>query len=243
MELFLFLDFDGTLTPLTPSPSSAVLGREARETLARLSRKPNVSIAIISGRALHDVKAKAGVPRIIYAGSHGFDIEGCGIKFSVPIPRGTKKLLSAIEKELHARFAGSFGVLIEHKGSSLTFHYRGVKPSGRQTVKRALLKYIRPYIRSGKVQLHRGKEVFEIGAPVLWHKGMAVRYLLSKCKSRAVLPVYFGDDVNDIAAFKELRKTGITVSVGKKRMPSAQMNVRSPREVLAVLKQIEQMSW
>jgi len=242
MKLFLFFDFDGTLTPMTSSPDSAVLAPETKELLKKLSCRPGVKIAIVSGRSLRDLKKKVGVPGLVYAGSHGFDIEGCGIRYSVPIRKPTKTILDTIDRKLRVLTAGIRGVLVEHKGAGVTFHYRMVQPSKVPAVKRAFLKFIRPYTQPGKVRLHTGKDVFEITAPVNWHKGMAVRYILAKHRYKDVLPVYFGDDLNDLAAFKELEGSGLTVFVGKKRKLPAQFYLRDPKDVVTLLKTVDKIA-
>ena len=73
-ELAVFLDYDGTLTPIVPRPEDAVLAPPVRDTVARW--RATAPSAIISGRDLADVRALVGVEGIVYAGSHGFDIAG-----------------------------------------------------------------------------------------------------------------------------------------------------------------------
>src|SRR5204862_268023 len=77
----LFLDYDGTLTPIVPSPEDAHLSEAARQSLEQAARTPNLDIVIVSGRALADVQQRVGVPGLTYVGNHGFEIEGPGISF------------------------------------------------------------------------------------------------------------------------------------------------------------------
>jgi len=77
----LFLDYDGTLTPIVPSPEDAQLSEAARQALEQAARTPNLDIVIVSGRALADVQQRVGVPGLTYVGNHGFEIEGPGISF------------------------------------------------------------------------------------------------------------------------------------------------------------------
>ena len=64
-ELAVFLDYDGTLTPIVARPELAVLAEDMRATLDQLAQ--GCTVAIVSGRALADVhprrhraSAKAG---------------------------------------------------------------------------------------------------------------------------------------------------------------------------------------
>nr|NIP73230.1 trehalose-phosphatase [Gammaproteobacteria bacterium]NIR30345.1 trehalose-phosphatase [Gammaproteobacteria bacterium]NIR98189.1 trehalose-phosphatase [Gammaproteobacteria bacterium]NIT63856.1 trehalose-phosphatase [Gammaproteobacteria bacterium]NIV20860.1 trehalose-phosphatase [Gammaproteobacteria bacterium] len=70
----LFLDYDGTLTPIVARPELAVLSEALRDTLRRLARR--AMVAVISGRDLQDVRERVGLSELYYAGSHGFDIAG-----------------------------------------------------------------------------------------------------------------------------------------------------------------------
>ena len=67
-----FLDYDGVLTPIVEHPDLAVLSDETRQVLADLASV--VTVAVVSGRDVADVRGKVQVPGIYYAGSHGFDI-------------------------------------------------------------------------------------------------------------------------------------------------------------------------
>jgi trehalose 6-phosphate phosphatase len=96
-RLGVFLDYDGTLTPIVSHPQDAWLSDSMRETLRSLAAC--VPVAILSGRDLDDVRGRVHVDGIVYAGSHGFDIAGAG---GLPKQLGADCLpvLDAAEKEL-----------------------------------------------------------------------------------------------------------------------------------------------
>ncbi len=75
-RLAVFLDYDGTLTPIVSHPEDAWLSESMRQTLQSLAAR--VPVAILSGRDLDDVRGRVLVDGIVYAGSHGFDIAGAG---------------------------------------------------------------------------------------------------------------------------------------------------------------------
>ena len=87
-HLCLFLDYDGTLTPIVQRPQDAVLPTEARELLKDLSKSDRCEMAIISGRALSDIKKLVGLKNITYVGNHGMEIEGPNFNFRPPVPHG-----------------------------------------------------------------------------------------------------------------------------------------------------------
>src|SRR5213593_1030192 len=116
-----FLDYDGTLTPIVSQPEDAWLSDSMQQTLRELARQ--APVAILSGRDLDDVRRRVNLDGIVYAGSHGFDIAG---------PRGLRKqvateflpIMDAAEKELKEKLAGIHGVLLERKRFSVAAHYR-----------------------------------------------------------------------------------------------------------------------
>jgi len=80
-DAFLFLDYDGTLVPITDTPQKARMPSELKSLLTELSQIPGCKVAIISGRPLEDIKNIVGIQEIIYVGNHGFEIEGPKIKY------------------------------------------------------------------------------------------------------------------------------------------------------------------
>src|SRR5438045_1891195 len=79
-ECFLFLDFDGTLSPIVNDPQQAALAPKAEQLLRRLHGMTGIRIAIVSGRNLNDIRSRVGLD-LIYAGNHGLEIDGPGIDF------------------------------------------------------------------------------------------------------------------------------------------------------------------
>jgi trehalose 6-phosphate phosphatase len=61
-RLFLFLDFDGTLAPIVPTPASATMPSDLANILHSLCTRPEVVVAVISGRALEDLWRRSVCP-------------------------------------------------------------------------------------------------------------------------------------------------------------------------------------
>lgn len=89
--ILLFLDYDGTLSPIVNTPDEAVIPRQIQSLLDRLSGDPRCKIAVISGRSLKDIKNKVGLKNIIYSGNHGMEIESPKIKFTSPVSQDIKQ--------------------------------------------------------------------------------------------------------------------------------------------------------
>jgi trehalose 6-phosphate phosphatase len=78
-RLVLLLDFDGTLAPIVERPELAAMPEATRDGLSRLMARPGVEVAVVSGRGLADVRERAAIPGIAYAGNHGMEIHGPGV--------------------------------------------------------------------------------------------------------------------------------------------------------------------
>ena len=65
-NLFLFLDFDGTLVPIQKDPKACVLSPEVKERLEALLSSGKASIAILSGRTVNDITKRIGLEGVYY---------------------------------------------------------------------------------------------------------------------------------------------------------------------------------
>ncbi|MDD5496161.1 MAG: trehalose-phosphatase, partial [Candidatus Omnitrophica bacterium] len=227
---------------IAETPAKAILSKETRRMLRRVSRSRDCSLAIVSGRALKQVRRMVGLKGIIYAGNHGLEIEGPRIRFELPDSDRFKKTIKDIKKALEKNLSRISGVLIEDKGLTLSLHYRLVKRSGGALLKNLFFEVIRPYTLRNKVKVAYGKKVFEIRPPVDWNKGRAVMWLLARERFRhgknAVRPIYIGDDVTDEDAFVALGNRALTIMVGANGYSHARYYVRDPKETKDFLNRI-----
>lgn len=240
-RILLLLDYDGTLTPIAESPDKAVLSKEARALLEGVSKCPGCQVAILSGRALSDVKKLVALKGIIYIGNHGLEIEGPEIRFeSLASPR-IKAVLEQIEKELYEQTKFIPGILVEDKGLTLSVHYRLVEgKKNEQLIKSIVHKITKPYIVRKEIKTGEGKKVIEIKPPVEWDKGKAALWLLGREQFASgqgkVFPICIGDDMTDEDAFMALKSKGLTVLSGRPRPSYAQYYVNDSQDVLKFLK-------
>jgi trehalose-phosphatase len=233
-----FLDYDGTLTPIVARPEQAVLSAAMRRTLEKLARQSTV--AIVSGRGLADVRQRVGLDNLVYAGSHGFEIEGPD-RERLRSEKGTEALpaLEAAEKQLRERLADIEGAQVERKKFSIAIHYRNVAPAQTDIVARIV-----DEIRQGQEGLRKGqgKKVFELQPDVEWDKGHAVRWLMKRLEldPTRVRPIYIGDDVTDEDAFRALPGLGRGIKVygGEERYTYADYGLTSPDDVQRFLDEL-----
>ena len=209
----IFLDYDGTLTPIVRHPSEALLPDETREAIKKLAE--HWMVAIISGRDLNDVRKMVGLDNIVYAGSHGFDIAGPGGSFKDQ--KKGEPFLPALDKaetELETAVKGIKGVHIERKRFAIAVHYR----MADQKVVPDLEKKV-DLINTGHPELKKstGKKIFELRPNIDWDKGKALLYLMDKLhiNSSRIVPLYIGDDTTDEDAFRAISDLGSGIRVGE----------------------------
>lgn len=204
----LFLDYDGTLTPIVEDPKMAVLSPAMRATVARAACC--CTVAVVSGRDLRDVQAKVGAEAIVYAGSHGFEIAGRDLRHE----QGAAFLpaLDAVEQDLRARLAAVKGARVERKRFAIAVHYRQAEPAEAGEVRRIVAEVVG---RHPKLHSAAGKKVYDLQPAIDWHKGKAVLWLLAALglDRPEVAPIYIGDDTTDETAFRALADRGVGIIV------------------------------
>ena len=228
-KLALFLDYDGTLTPIVERPELAVLSDAMRGVLQRLARV--CTLAVISGRDLSNVRERVGVAGIWYAGSHGFDIAGSGNAGHAPDEaRAAQPQLDAAEADLRDRLQGLAGVLFERKRFGLAVHFRLVEPGRESEVEAAVDQALQTRRQLRKTH---GKKVFELLPAIEWHKGAALNWLQQALAlPKDSLSLYLGDDVTDEDAFAALQDRGIGIVVMEAPRPTAaRYRLKDPGEV------------
>jgi trehalose 6-phosphate phosphatase len=231
-----FLDYDGTLTPIVDRPEDAKLADQVRQTLKELAR--HCTVAVISGRDLPDVQKLINLKDIYYAGSHGFDIAGpAGKRLVHQLGEEFLPVLEQAEKALRSRIEDKIpGSQIERKKFSIAVHYRRVEAGKVGEVEEAVDQVLAEH---GELRKATGKKIFELQPDIDWHKGKALLWLLKKLAldHASVLPLYVGDDVTDEDAFEVLEDRGLGLVVQEVEAPTrARYKLRNPEEVEQFLK-------
>lgn len=235
-QILLLCDYDGTLTPIVSRPQDAGLSPKMKRLLTELAGSPKLTLGIMSGRSLAQIKRLLGLKKIIYAGNHGLEIDCVGTRFIHPKAARSRPLLSRLSQQLKERLNAIPGVIVEDKGLTLSVHYRRVMSHKLPQLKKLFAEVIEPLKAAQKVKPTAGKKVWEVRPPVAWDKGQAVRWIIKKCaeklrEKQTLLPIYLGDDATDEDAFKALRDHGIAIRVGKHLRTQAKYFLRNVAEV------------
>jgi trehalose-phosphatase len=219
-RLALFLDYDGTLSPLQEHPSKARLTPRMRKALLACAAHPDTDVAVVSGRSLADVQDVVRQPGLTFAGNHGLEIAGPEIPHFVHEDLvHYRRRAEALAEDLER--CETEGAWTEYKGPTLTFHYRSV-PENRHA---KLVEEVNTIIAQHGYQARAAHCAVEARPPIGWDKGRAVLHILrtryGPSWSEAVRVIYVGDDQTDEDAFRFLSGLAITFRVGSADTPTA----------------------
>ncbi len=238
-HVLLGFDYDGSLTPIVDDPSLAVLSPETREVLGVLASRPSTSVAIISGRSLDDLRTRVAVEGLIYAGNHGLDISGPGLRFVEATAVAEQGRLGDLAETLAVRLQAIAGAIVENKTLTISVHFRCVATHELQCLRRI----VDDTVAEGqhRLRLTLGHKVIEIRPRVDWHKGQAMRWIQDQLGQRHALVLYLGDDETDEDAFSAMQDA-ITIKVGDPSDTSAHYHVAAQDNVREVLFWLERLS-
>lgn len=232
----IFLDFDGTLSPIVPVAQDARPLPGTSEALTALARRYAV-VAVVSGRpvAFLGEHLPAGIER---HGLYGLE----AVVDGEPVVQAGADSWRAVVDEVAAaaQAAGPPGLDVEHKGLSLTLHYRRQPQLGD-----AALRWATAAAERSGLELRRAKMSLELHPPVAVDKGTVV-------EARAVgmtAVAYVGDDEGDLPAFAALDRLaalGVDTLKVAVRTPEASaavlagadLHVDGPAGALALLQQL-----
>lgn len=209
----LFLDLDGTLADIAPTPEQVTISSAMREALATAARLLDRRLAVVSGRNLADVDRLVGLPALCLAGVHGLERRLASGELARAIP--SPGLVQARAK-LAALASRQPRLLVEDKGLGIAVHYR-LAPDLDLVAERAA----RAVAEAHGLVVQPGKMVVEVrehGAD----KGVAVHDFMSLPPFSGARPIFVGDDHTDEAGFKAaLLLGGYGVLVGEARDTAA----------------------
>jgi trehalose 6-phosphate phosphatase len=220
----LVTDMDGTISPIVPVPAEAKPTEKNRELLQALHQTLAL-VAVVSGRAVEDVRQRVNLPELIYVGNHG--LECWQNEQVVPSPQAKtyRPHLEAAIQVLKSQMPD--GMWIEDKQVTLSIHYRHTNdPESMAKIFSPILSQI---AEQNTLKLFQGRMIFELRPPIDIDKGTVFKQLVEEFKLDAAL--YIGDDTTDADALKmaqHLRQAktcyALAVGVESEETPSAVLN-------------------
>lgn len=219
----LFLDFDGTLVELAGSPGAIVVPPALKPLLDRLAERLGGRLAIVSGRAVEDLRRHLPGSVAVMSGSHGAELHyPDGRSIPVSAPPG----LARAREEVRRFAAGSKGLLIEDKPAGIALHYRLAPELAEEADE-----FLETLAGESGLVLQRGKMVAEL-RPAGSDKGKAIRHLMAEPPFAGARPVVVGDDLTDEDAFRAAADLGGEgVLVGPARPSAARWRLNGVADV------------
>jgi trehalose-phosphatase len=216
-HLLLLTDFDGTLAELAATPAEAVLSDHVRTEFNALQSIPEMTVGVVSGRRLADVRARVGPSPEFTAGQHGLEIEGPISSFRHGVLETVEPVLAKVAETMQQHLSGCPGCLLENKTYALTCHVRLAPPELADSILEEFESLAEPLLETRVLRLLVGAKAMELLPAVDWDKGRAVSWI-RKCverqTSRPVSVVYLGDDRTDEDAFSALGDDDMAIGVG-----------------------------
>ncbi|KAK7379461.1 hypothetical protein VNO80_04922 [Phaseolus coccineus] len=249
-QIVMFLDYDGTLSPIVEDPDRAFMSHSMRKTVRKLARC--FPTAIVTGRCKDKVYNFVQLAELYYAGSHGMDIKGPtrsskynkDAKAEAILFQPASDFLPMIDEvfqQLVEKTKSTPGAMVENNKFCLSVHFRCVDEKKWSDLARQVKSVLKEY---PKLRLTQGRKVLEIRPTIKWDKGKALEFLLESlglANCSDVFPVYIGDDRSDEDAFKKLRDRGQGFGILVSKFPkdtSASYSLQEPNEVMNFLQRL-----
>jgi trehalose 6-phosphate phosphatase len=199
-ECALFIDIDGTLLDMAPTPDAVVVPPGLVPTLARLAKNFGGAVALITGRRVADADRFFAPLRLVTSGVHGTEARtharGDTAMLAAPVPQD---LLHAVTQI--ARL--SPGILVEEKGAGVAVHYRNA-PQMRSVIE---LELERIACQWDDFALRSGRRVLDL-IPKCCSKGTGLKALMRLPAFHGRRPIMIGDDHGDEPAMREAQRLG-----------------------------------
>lgn len=234
--VLLCLDFDGTLAPIVDDPDEATMAADCRSILERLPTDPSTEVAVISGRGIDDLRERAGVDDVVYAGNHGLELYRSDQTEVVPEADEQRQAIDDICDAIEDRTSSIPGTVVERKGVTATVHYRQVPEDDVGEVIEVVKEVVAD--ADGEFEVLGGKEIREIRPHVDWDKGSVVE-LLAEDVPDDWERIYVGDDTTDEDAFEVVEPDGLGILVGDDTDTAASVCVRDQSDVADFLELVE----
>lgn len=194
----LITDVDGTISPIAPTPDAAFVTPRSRDALRRLSDHLAL-VAVISGRAVDDVRERVGLPELTYIGNHGLERWHAGSIEVLPEAAAYRPALEQVIAAVQPLLRP--GMLLEDKRVTLSIHYRLADDPDATAVE--LAPAVERITRENGLAFVPGRMIFEVRPPLKIDKGSAFERLIRDHALDAAL--YIGDDTTDADALKMAR--------------------------------------
>lgn len=209
-SILVALDFDGVLAPLVDNPDDSRITPEGRAALDLLIGAPGVTVALVSGRGLANLREVSQAdPRWWMVGSHGIEVEGPANGGVVSVPTANKDDLEALWADFVAVANQYPGTWVETKPWGAALHTRGVDQAVEDAVHSEARHVIARYGDQLTTRLGHGIIESSLQSQT---KGDGITALINHIAPEATL--FMGDDTTDEDALAVLTEADVGIKVG-----------------------------
>ncbi len=231
-QRIIFLDYDGTLVPITEDPEAAVPDEALCRRLEGLTADTRNTCVIVSGRRREFLDKWFGSLSLTLVAEHGAFIRTPGGSWSSeamsPPPDWKQRFLPVLQRYMD-RCRGAF---IEEKEVSLVWHYRNVDPEVAALRSRELMDELRDLVsHDSRLQVMEGHKIVEV-KPSGYDKGSMALRLLAQDTYDFIMAI--GDDKTDEDLFAALPDAALTFKVGL-TASVAKYNLRDQQQVARLM--------
>ena len=215
-KLVVFLDYDGTLSPIMQKPEEAILSPKEKKIITRLARQKSIQVIIVSGRAKNFlIKQFQGVP-----------VDICSEHGALYYSHVQKKWTSLVQSDIHSWYGMASKIIkaytfhvpesfMETKQYSISWHYRKSPSEFASYQANRLKQELQSGLSEMPVTVLDGKKIVEVRCMEA-NKGNFIRwYLLNRLKKSNQQFISIGDDLTDEDMFQAFTKEAITIKVGE----------------------------
>ena len=203
----IFLDFDGTLVELAPTPDGITVPDELPALLADLHARMEGRLLLVSGREISSLTAHLkNFPGDIF-GAHGAEMRRDGIE--TPHTLVGSDAVARVQAEAEKIAAAAAGLLLENKKTGAVVHFRA--DPGQDGFVHAAMAKIAAEVPG--MDLHASKMAYEV-RPADASKAGVVKTVMAQM-GEGIRPIVIGDDVTDEEAMVVARQMqGVCIRVG-----------------------------
>ena len=236
-NLWLFLDYDGTLAEFAATPDEIIPNPKIADILNQLAHQPQTRVTVISGRKLPDIRLLLPIQGIFLAGSYGIEmLSASGEEINRDDYDDIRPTLESLKPQWERIIAGRKGFFLEDKGWTLALHARFADHSDAEDVLAAAQLAVDQQKLTERFRVLGGHKFLEI-APTLANNKETVDYLLRQFPFPEAKCIYIGDDDKDEEAFSAIHaRNGVAIKVAQPSqfslLTEADYFLKSPKDAI-----------
>lgn len=227
-----FLDYDGTLAPITRDPAPVPPSGKIKDLLLKLSLHPRTQVVIISGRSKEDLDRTIGDLPVLLAAEHGGFFrkpEGKWIE-RFPASVSWKSRLRPAIRKLNDRYGGSIS---EEKNYSICWHYRPVQDMLQEGEIGEVLSTLRLIPNENEFVIEHDHLTIEIRSVGIDKGKFAAQWIFGQRDFDFILAM--GDGKTDEDLFESIGPGHFTIKIGEGLQSSARYRLSGQDRVESFL--------